>query len=47
MGRVEMLDDDKGQSGVNRHLAEKLLQGLKAAGGGANSDNRQGGNFWA
>jgi hypothetical protein len=41
MGRVEVLDNDKGQTAPFRHPAQKLLQRFQPAGGGADADNRE------
>ena len=38
-GRIHMLDDDEGDAAVGRDMAEELLQGLKAASGGAEGDD--------
>ena len=37
--RVQMLDDDKRHAAARRHVAEKLLQRLQSAGGGADADD--------
>jgi hypothetical protein len=39
MGRIEVLDDDKGQGAFLRNPAKKRLQGLQSAGGSADADN--------
>ncbi|MFH0789944.1 MAG: hypothetical protein V2B13_20325 [Pseudomonadota bacterium] len=42
MGRVQVLDDDKGQAAFLRHVYQKGLQRLQAAGGGADAHDRKG-----
>ncbi|MCK7513935.1 MAG: hypothetical protein MZV70_64575 [Desulfobacterales bacterium] len=39
VGRVQVLDDDKGHAAAFRHVPQKLLQGLESSGGGADADN--------
>jgi len=41
MGRVEVLDDDKGHAVPRRDLPQELLQRLQPAGGCADADNRK------
>ena len=39
VGRVQVLDDDKGHAASFRHMPQELLQRLQPAGGGADADN--------
>ena len=39
VGRVQVLDDDKGHAALFRHMPQELLQRLQPAGGGADADN--------
>ncbi len=39
VGRVQMLDDDKGHAASIRHMLQKQLQSLKSSGRGTDADN--------
>ncbi|GAC1469750.1 MAG: hypothetical protein PVSMB11_05540 [Desulfuromonadaceae bacterium] len=43
VGRVQVLDDDKGQAAVFGYLPQEQLQCLQTAGGGADADDGEGG----
>jgi hypothetical protein len=42
VGRVQVLDDDKGETTRFRHMSEKLFQRLEAAGGGTKAHDGKG-----
>ena len=41
VGRVQVLDDDKGHAAIFGHMPQELFQRLQPAGGGADADNRK------
>lgn len=41
MAWVQMGDEDKCNTGVRRHMGEKLFDGFQAAGGSADADDRE------
>ncbi|BET59656.1 hypothetical protein GEO60473_26960 [Geobacter sp. 60473] len=43
MGRVQVLDYDKGHAAPLRHVPQELFQRFQPAGGGAYADNGEGG----
>ena len=41
VGRVQVLDDDKGHAAVGRHVTEKVFEGLQSAGRSTDADDRE------
>ena len=42
LGRIEMLDDDKGHAGIRRHRLKEQFQGLQPPGRSADRHHREG-----